>query len=145
MAITRYEPTDLWNRLQKQMNEMFRGMPEMEMSNVATSQWMPLVDIKEEADKFIIKADIPGVKPEEIEVTMEHGALTIRGKRKEEKREDREGYHRVERSHGTFYRRFTMPDTADAEHIKASSRDGVLEIEVPKRAASKARRIEVKS
>ncbi|MEN9726743.1 MAG: hypothetical protein RL434_1109 [Pseudomonadota bacterium] len=145
MAITRYEPTDLWNRLQKQMNEMFRGMPEMEMSNVATSQWMPLVDIKEEADKFIIKADIPGVKPEEIEVTMEHGALTIRGKREEEKREDREGYHRVERSHGTFYRRFTMPDTADAEHIKASSRDGVLEIEVPKRAASKARRIEVKS
>jgi HSP20 family protein len=145
MAITRYEPTDLWNRLQKQMNEMFRGMPEMEMSNVATSQWMPLVDIKEEADKFIIKADIPGVKPEEIEVTMEHGALTIRGKREEEKREDREGYHRVEHSHGTFYRRFTMPDTADAEHIKASSRDGVLEIEVPKRAASKARRIEVKS
>ncbi len=145
MTITRYEPTDMWNRLQKQMSELFRGMPEMEMSNVATSQWMPLVDIKEEADKFIIKADIPGVKSEKIEVTMEHGALTIRGERQEEKREEKEGYHRVERSHGTFYRRFTMPDTADAEHIKASCRDGVLEIEVPKRAASKARRIEVKS
>jgi HSP20 family protein len=134
MTITRYEPTDMWNRLQKQMSELFRGMPEMEMSNVATSQWMPLVDIKEEADKS-----------EKIEVTMEHGALTIRGERQEEKREEKEGYHRVERSHGTFYRRFTMPDTADAEHIKASCRDGVLEIEVPKRAASKARRIEVKS
>lgn len=145
MAITRYEPTDLWNKLQQQMTDFIRGMPEMEMSNVATSQWMPLVDIKEKADKFLIKADIPGVKPEEIEVTMEGSTLTIRGERKEEKREDKEGYHRVERSHGTFYRRFTMPDTADAEHIKANSRDGVLEIEIPKRAASKARRIEVKT
>lgn len=145
MAITRYEPSDMWTRLQKQMNEMFRGMPEMELSNVTTSQWIPLVDIKEEADKFIIKADIPGVKPEKIEVTMEGGVLTIRGERNEEKREDKEGYHRVERSSGTFYRRFTMPDTADAEHIKAGSKDGVLEIEVPKRAASRARRIEIKA
>lgn len=144
MAIVRYEPLDRWTRLQKQMNELFSGLPEMEGSNVATSQWMPLVDIREDPEKFVIRADIPGVKPDQIEVTMEGGALTIRGERREEKREDKEGYHRVERSHGTFYRRFTMPDTADADNIKASSQDGVLEIVVPKRAVAKARKIDVK-
>ena len=105
---------------------------------------MPLVDIKEEAEHFLIKADIPGVSPEAIEVTMENGTLTIRGERSDEKREDKEGYHRIERSHGAFYRRFAMPDTADADHIKATSKDGVLEIEIPKRAIAKARKIDVK-
>lgn len=144
MAITRYDPVDLWTRMQ-QLNDVWRGAPDVEASNVATSHWMPLVDIKEEADKFLIKADIPGVKPEAIEVTMENGALTIRGERDEEKREKKDGYHRVERSHGSFYRRFAMPDTADAEHIKATSKDGVLEIEIPKRAIAKARKIDVKA
>ena len=68
---------------------------------------------------------------------MDNGALTIRGERNEEKREKNDGYHRIERSHGSFYRRFAMPDAADAEHIKATSKDGVLEIEVPKRAVSR--------
>jgi HSP20 family protein len=144
MALTRYEPVDLWNRVQQQLNDVWRG-GDLEPSNVATSNWMPLVDIKEEPMRFLIKADIPGVKPEAIEITMENGALTIRGERSDEKREDKEGYHRIERSHGTFYRRFAMPDTADADHIKATSKDGVLEIEIPKRAAATARKIAVKS
>ncbi|MBI2799819.1 MAG: Hsp20/alpha crystallin family protein [Gammaproteobacteria bacterium] len=145
MALTRYEPVDLWARMQQQLNDMWRGTSELETSNVATSNWMPLVDIKEESNRFLIKADIPGVKPEAIEVTMESGALTIRGERSEEKREKNNGYHRIERSHGSFYRRFAMPDTADAEHIKATSKDGVLEIEIPKRAIAQPRKIEVKN
>ncbi len=144
MALTRYEPVDLWTRMQH-LNDLWRAAPELETSNVATSHWMPLVDIKEEAERFLIKADIPGVKPEAIEVTMEDGALTIRGERDEEKREKKDGYHRVERSYGAFYRRFAMPDTADADHIKAVSKDGVLEIEIPKRAVAKARKIDVKA
>ncbi len=124
---------------------MCRTGTDLETSNVASSRWMPLVDIKEEPERFLIKADIPGVKPEAIEVTMGNGILTIRGERSEEKREDKEGYHRIERSHGAFYRRFGMPDTADPEHIKAASKDGVLEIEVPKRAVAKPRKIEVNS
>lgn len=144
MNLARYEP-DLWSRMQQQLNELLRATPDFEASNVATSSWMPLVDIKEEPDRFLIKADIPGVKPEDIEVTMENGALTIRGERSAEKEEKKEGYHRIERSRGSFYRRFAMPDSADADHIKAQGKDGVLEIEIPKRAVLKARKIEVKS
>lgn len=143
MALTRYEPGDLWTRMQHQLNDLWRNLPDAEMSNVATSHWMPLVDIKEETERFLIKADIPGVKPENIEVTMDNGALTIRGERDEEKREKKDGYHRVERSFGSFYRRFAMPDTADADNIRATSRDGVLEIEIPKRAIAKPRKIDV--
>ena len=76
---------------------------------------------------------------------MENGALTIRGERSAEKEEKKEGYHRIERSRGSFYRRFARPDSADADHIKAQGKDGVLEIEIPKRAVLKARKIEVKS
>ena len=144
MNLARYEP-DLWSRMQQQLNELLRATPDFEASNVATSSWMPLVDIKEEPDRFLIKADIPGVKPEDIEVTMENGALTIRGERSAEKEEKKEGYHRIERSRGSFYRRFARPDSADADHIKAQGKDGVLEIEIPKRAVLKARKIEVKS
>ena len=86
MNLARYEP-DLWSRMQQQLNELLRATPDFEASNVATSSWMPLVDIKEEPDRFLIKADIPGVKPEDIEVTMENGALTIRGERSAEKEE----------------------------------------------------------
>lgn len=143
MALTRYEPGDLWTRMQNQLNDLWRNLPDAEMSNVATSHWMPLVDIKEETERFLIKADIPGVKPENIEVTMDNGALTIRGERDEEKREKKDGYHRVERYFGSFYRRFAMPDTADADHIKATSRDGVLEIEIPKRTIARPRKIDV--
>ena len=145
MALTRYEPVDLWARLQQQMNDVWRNGTDAETSNVATSRWMPLVDIKEEPERFLIKADIPGVKPEAIEITMENSTLTIRGERNEEKRDDADGWHRVERSHGAFYRRFAMPDTADAEHIKATSKDGVLEIQVPKRTVAKARKIDVQA
>lgn len=145
MAIARYERVDLLSRFQPQLNELWRSTPASESSNVATSHWMPLVDIKEEPERFVIKADLPGVKPNALEVTMENGALTIRGERHGEKEEKRDGYHRIERSRGTFYRRFAMPDTADAEHIKAVTKDGVLEIEIPKQAVIKARKIEVQT
>jgi HSP20 family protein len=145
MAIIRYEPIDLLQRFQQQLNDLWRNPPDAEGSNVATSHWMPLVDIKEETDRFLIKADLPGVKPDDLEVTMENGALTIRGERSDEKEEKQEGYHRIERSRGTFYRRFAMPDSADAEHIKAQTKDGVLEIEIPKQAVVKSRKIAVKS
>ncbi len=145
MAITRYEPVDLLNRFQQQLNDLWRNTPDTEASNVATSHWMPLVDIKEEPERFLIKADLPGVKPGDLEITMENGALTIRGERSDEKDEKKEGYHRIERSRGTFYRRFAMPDTADADKIDAQTKDGVLEIIIPKKAVLKARKIAVKA
>lgn len=104
---------------------------------------MPAVDIKDEENRYVIRADIPGVKPEDIEVTMENGMLTIRGERKFEETEEKENFKRIERSHGLFYRRFTLPDNTDAEAIQASGKDGVLEVIIPKTAETHSKRIEV--
>jgi HSP20 family protein len=101
------------------------------------------VDIREEEDRFVLHADIPGVKPEDIEVTMENGVLTISGSREETSRSESNGYRRVERVSGRFFRRFTLPDTANAEEIRAKSHNGVLEVIIPKHARVMPRRISV--
>jgi HSP20 family protein len=100
-------------------------------SSVVTSQWLPLVDIKEEADRFVLFADIPGVDPQDIDVQMDKGLLTIKGERTLEGRSDNERFSRTERVHGLFHRRFALPDSADPERITASGRNGVLQIVIP--------------
>ncbi|PSJ17811.1 Hsp20/alpha crystallin family protein [Nitrosomonas supralitoralis] len=137
MAITRYEPWGLLSQLQK---ELERGGME---GSTATAEWAPAVDIKEGTDKFVIHADIPGVKPEEIDISMESGVLTIKGEKKSESKTEQEGYKRVERTYGSFYRRFSLPDTANADAISASSKHGVLEVIIPKREAVLPKKINV--
>ena len=114
-------------------------------SSVVTSQWMPLVDIREEADRFVLYADIPGVDPQDIEVQMDKGLLTINGERSTESTSETERYSRVERVHGSFHRRYALPDSADAEGITASGSNGVLRIVIPKKPESTPRRIQVGS
>jgi len=142
MAIMRYEPWTLLNQLQKEL-ERFQIGSEGGEGSIATAEWAPSVDIKEEADRFVLEADIPGVKPEDIDISMENGVLTIKGEKKTEARTEKEGYKRIERTQGTFYRRFSLPDTADAEAISARSKHGVLEIVIPKREAVKPKKINV--
>jgi len=137
MAITRYEPWGLLNQLQR---ELERGTVE---GSTATAEWAPAVDIKEETGRFVTHADIPGVKPEEIDVSMEDGVLTIKGEKKTEAETEKEGYKRVERTHGSFYRRFSLPDTANSDAISAASKHGVLEIVIPKREAVQPKKINV--
>ncbi|MGE5625402.1 MAG: Hsp20/alpha crystallin family protein [Bacillota bacterium] len=110
----------------------------------AAADWAPAVDIREEAERFLIRADIPGVDPKDIEVSMEDGVLTLSGERKSESREENEGWTRVERMTGRFLRRFTLPETADAEGISAHGQNGVLEIVIPKQAKAQPKRITVK-
>jgi len=138
MNITRYEPWGLLSQLQR---ELAHG--NAAEGSTATAEWAPAVDIKEETDKFVIHADIPGVKPEEINVSMEDGVLTIKGEKKTEAKTDEEGYKRVERTYGSFYRRFSLPDTANSDAISAQSKHGVLEIIIPKREAVQPKKIEV--
>ena len=146
MLLTRYEP---WNTVRQIQNEMSRVFDNAvagaeDGSSVVTSRWTPAVDIREDTERFVITADVPGVEPTDIEVTMENGVLTIKGERKPEARKDGDnGYRRVERVYGSFYRRFTLPDTADAEAISASGKHGVLEVVIPKRAAVQPKRIAV--
>jgi len=142
MTLMRYEP---WNLLDQMRREMDRAVDTRtdEGSSVATSDWVPAVDIREENDSFVIVADIPGVDPKDIEVRMDSGMLTIKGEKESEKKEEREGYKRVERSYGSFYRRFSLPDTADAEMITAKSNNGVLEVRIGKQEQVQPRKIAV--
>ena len=142
VTLTKSEP---WNLLGQMRREMDRAMDTRtsEGSSMATSDWVPAVDIKEEEDSFVIIADIPGVDPKDIEVHKENGMLTIKGEKESEKKEEREGYKRVERSYGGFYRRFGLPDTADAEKITAKSNHGVLEVRIGKQEQVKPRKISV--
>ena len=146
MLLTRYEPWSAMRQIQNEMSRMFNDAVAgaEDGSNVATSRWTPTVDIKEDSGQFVIAADVPGVDPKDIEVTMENSVLTIKGERKLETRDEGDnGYRRVERVYGSFYRRFTLPDTADAEAISASGKHGVLEVVIPKRAALQPKRIAV--
>jgi HSP20 family protein len=143
MAIGRYEPWSLLHQLHRELDRA-RESGNGEGSTV-TAEWAPAVDVKEEPDKFVLQADLPGVKPEEIDVNMEDGVLTIRGEKKTDAENDKEGYKRIERTHGSFYRRFSLPDTANPEAISAKSNFGVLEIVIPKREAVQPKRINVTS
>ncbi len=143
--VTPYQNLNLWNHFGRDFDNLMRSLVsnEDEETNVATSAWMPSVDIKEEKERFVIQADIPGVDPKDIEITMEKGVLSIRGERNYETSEDRKDYKRVERVRGTFYRRFSLPETADADKISATGKHGVLEIVIPKQAVAQPRKIEV--
>jgi len=146
MAILRREPRSIFDYMQQEFDKLHATHPltkSDDNGNVVTSDWAPAVDIKEEDNHYLITADIPGVKPQAIEVNMEEGILSIKGERDTEKKEDKENYKRIERVHGIFYRRFTMPDNADADKISAKSEHGVLEVIIPKKEAAQPRKISV--
>lgn len=145
MSLVRYQPWNSMEQFRREMEHLMHGRSSSdEGSSIATSDWVPAVDIKETEKEFIIHADIPGVDPDDIDVHMEDGMLTIKGERESENKEEREGYKRIERHRGTFYRRFSLPDTANADKISAKSKHGVLEISIPKQDKAQARKIEVK-
>ena len=142
MTVVRYEPWALVNRLQKDIDQLF-GAP---IATAADSgAWLPPVDIHEEADRFLVTVDLPGVDPKAVEITSEQGVLTLRGHRGEAVRESGAGYRRVERIKGGFERRFSLPETADAQGIKAKAAHGVLEITIPKLAQVQPQRITVEA
>ncbi|MFC5439653.1 Hsp20/alpha crystallin family protein [Rhodanobacter ginsenosidimutans] len=132
----------------RQAFDRFLQPADSDASNVVTSQWAPRVDIREDEQRFVILADIPGVDPAQIEVSMDKGILTIKGEREAdlgaEGNEATKGkFTRVERARGAFHRRFALPDSADAEGITANGKLGVLEIVIPKKALATPRRITI--
>ena len=149
MSLRRYNnPWNLLNNLQRDLYNIDHS-PEYNRLNdddasVATANWAPSVDITEDEKAFTLLADIPGVDPKDIEISMEKGVLTIKGERQSEKTEESENYRRVERESGQFYRRFSLPDSAAADKIEAKSEHGVLKITIPKQEVAVSRRIEVK-
>ena len=127
----------------QQFFDKFLNNEENDQSSVVTAHWAPRVDITEEPQRFVIHADIPGVDSKDIEIHMDKGVLSIRGERVQETKDEDSKFTRVERQHCVFYRRFALPDSADAEGITAKGKHGVLEIVIPKRPESTPRRIAV--
>jgi HSP20 family protein len=105
--------------------------------------WSPAVDIVETENELVLKADVPGVELKDIDIQLENGTLTVKGERQSEKEEKGKGFHRMERSYGAFVRYFTVPDTVDAEHVKADYQAGVLTITLPKKEIAKPKAIKV--
>ena len=144
MNIVKYHPWSLMDDVLKSFGQdLYKGSNNNDLSNVVTGQWTPNVDVKENDKNFQVLADLPGVDPKDIEISMENNVLTIRGQRIEEKEEKEDNYSRIERFKGEFYRRFSLPETADGDNVTASSKHGVLVITIPKREQAKTRKINV--
>ena len=147
-ALTRWNPFEELDELQNRLSTFFGRAPVRrqngEQENMTVAQWAPLVDITEDDKEYLIKAELPEVKKDEVKVTVENGVLTITGERKFEKEEKGKKYHRVERAFGSFARSFTLPDDADANKVNAEFKDGVLKVHVAKSEAAKPKQIEVK-
>lgn len=142
MAITKYDPFDFGEfptglRLfQDAVNRLFS-------EPVATRPWAPPVDILENENELVLRADIPDVDLKDIDIQIEQGTLTLKGERKFEKADKGEGYHRVERAYGQFVRCFSLPDTVDPDQVKADYRKGVLTVTLPKKEVAKPKTIKV--
>ena len=144
MAIMRYEPWQTVGQLQNEINRLFSNWPDAEGSG-ATADWVPAVDINELENRFQLFVDLPGVDPKNVEITLENGVLIIAGERYAQAAKEAETRveRRRERGTGRFYRRFILPDSVDADKVKASERHGVLEISIPKQEKALPRRIPI--
>jgi HSP20 family protein len=142
MALVRYEPWNFLNQLQADINRAFRDMSAGDTSAV-TAEWAPAVDIEEYNDRFQLYVDLPGVRPEDVDITLEAGVLTLTGERRRPEPENAPAHRRAERGMGRFHRRFILPDSVNADAVNATERNGVLEISIPKQAAALPRRIKI--
>ncbi|HZH34778.1 MAG TPA: Hsp20/alpha crystallin family protein [Pyrinomonadaceae bacterium] len=147
MNVVRYDPFRDLRTLQDEVNRLFSssfsrsGAGEDQMMRGA---WNPSVDIFENKDQIVLEAELPGMKPEDVEISIENNVLTLHGERRFEKKDENDNFHRVERSYGSFTRSFTLPPTVTSENASAEFQNGVLKLTLAKREEAKARRIEIK-
>jgi len=144
MNIIRYQPWTLMNRLHREIDQIFGDALTPAAADQQTlADWTPAVDVHEEADRYVVRADLPGVDSKDIQVTADDGVLTLRGTRASEKRAEQKGYERIERVTGSFLRRFTLPENVQAGEIRARHANGVLELTLPKQARVEPKRVAI--
>ena len=143
-SVLRTNPWGAVPRLQDEINRLFGNLSESDSSS-ATATWVPPVDIHEYGDRFEIYVDLPGVDPGKVELTLDGGILTLSGDRVDEAVKAGNGvqYQRTERTHGHFYRRFVLPDTADSQGVNAAGKNGVLTVTIAKQAKALPRKIQI--
>jgi HSP20 family protein len=143
MAITRWDPFREVVALQNRVNSLFRDLNEGE-DPVAAVGFVPAVDIYEDAQKVVLKLEVPGIDQKDLDVRIEDHTLTVKGERKFEAEEKEQNFHRIERRYGTFYRAFTLPNTVDTESVAASYNAGVLKLELTKKPEAQPKQIAIK-
>jgi HSP20 family protein len=148
MGIVRFDPFRELDRLQSEMNRLFEGYsgaPERANGQLVQSgrMWSPSVDVAETENEIVLRAELPGMKQEDIDIELTGDTLTIRGERKFENEERRENFVRVERSYGRFQRSFTLGIPVQGDKVKATYRDGILEVHLPKSEETKPRKVMV--
>lgn len=149
MAITRWDPMRELEEMSQRLNRVFGSSLSTrshERETMSLPDWRPSVDVSETAEGYLIQAELPQVKKDDIKVTVDNGVLHISGERKQEKDEHGKRFHRIERSYGSFMRSFTLPDGVDADHVKADIKDGLLSVQLVKtqQKAPAARSVPVK-
>ena len=146
MNVIRYNPWGFVGRLSRDADRFFAHslLPAAAEEAVARNDWVPAIDLKEEENRYLIRADVPGVEAEDLDITMDQGVLTLQGNRDTRTAEEKDGLRRVERVSGRFYRRFSLPETVDSTGISADYRQGVLEISIPKQPEAQPQRIQIK-
>ena len=142
-TIARWEPFRGAASLQDQVNRLFSDVLERKSEESSLTAWAPSVDIYETEHELVVKADLPAVDPQDLDIRVENNILTIRGERKFEKNVNEENYLRVERAYGSFARSFTLANTVNSEAIKADYQNGVLTLSIPKREEAKPKQIKV--
>ncbi len=141
--LTRWDPFRDLARVQEEMSRVL-GDDRLQFRAGDSVGWTPACDIYEDGEEILVRAELAGVEPGDVELRFENGVLTLKGERKLEKEDRRENYHRLELSYGTFTRAFSMPATIDAEKIRAESKQGVLHVHLPKKPEAKPKSIQVK-
>ena len=142
-AITRWGRVANFNTLQEQVNKLFEHTFNGQGENSAITSWAPAVDIYETENELVLKADLPGVTEKDIDVRVENNMLTVHGERQFDTKVKEDNYLRVERSYGSFSRSFSLPNTVNTEAISAEYKNGVLTVQLPKRAESKPKQVKV--
>jgi len=142
MAISRWYPIREMATLQNRVNSLFQDFGG-EADPVTTAAFAPAVDVYENAEKVVLKLDVPGIKEEDLDIRVENQTLTVRGERKFEKEEKEENFHRIERRYGSFFRSFSLPTSVDTENVHASYEAGVLKLELQKKASAQPKQIKI--
>jgi HSP20 family protein len=142
MSMTQHNPWNIFDQLQHEINRAHTHKAKNE-EHAIESDWSPAVDIKEDEKQYILIADIPGVNADKIDIQMENNILSIKGERNSELKNETNGYKRIERKHGIFYRRFTLPEGVNTDSIEAKCNNGVLTVSIPKQEAVKPRKITI--
>ncbi len=143
MQMIKYRPMTFIKDVQNEINQLFHKHWLHDDSGSTISQWCPQVDVKEENAQFVVIADLPGIEPKDIEVSIDNNVLSLKGERKLERNVKEQDYSLIERSAGTFYRRFTLPKEVKGEQIQAKYKSGVLTITIPKKEQHTAKKIEI--